>query len=387
MYVEKPSVVALKSGVALIGYPTYEWLSPTVFTDSGPAGQAALSRSANSAGAMLLDNAKALPIPKPPGRIQLRDPQAVSDATGHAETYWGDGGDSVSFGTSATEIWTAMFDGASWSRPSRVLALKYIAWNNTAPVILHTRDGTWIGVPAYGTVDGHYHSGIITVRRAATGTITSWIETPLPAASVALIENESGNPVVAFVGALPDSVGVPINGVYIVRSMDAGRSWQKPELLYAHTPTSQSAFPVLVRPSKGPIHLLWAERSLASESVPLVRHMISTDNGGTWTAALNPPVDDRVDALTATVGTGQGFFLLTRSLRAHSVALTRWTGSRWLGTDLPADRALSIPTMGVVANNELYVTWGTDRGSIQGFPTVPAPVLRLAQLCIPPAPR
>jgi hypothetical protein len=384
VYVETPSVVPVLGGTALIGYPVYLWQAERVFADSGASGlPLLLQQTVRLAGVLSRRDDTATSIPMPPGVVNPLAFHAVPGTAGTAEAFWGTAPDTfASPGFGAKEVWRARFDGQRWSNPEAVFEADRLFWSNTQPALSGAGEDTQLALPAFGTEQGTFKTGIVFLRRRAHAWVHDWIELGFPPSYVALTSTRAHQPVVAFITG-GDGANAPMRyGVYVVRSKSEQGDWGTPQLIAPIAAPALVWLPVLVTGQDGTLHLLWVDQPRGNtERAPMLYHMQSTDGGEMWSSVPSLSLPEGVDALRGAVVGPDDLIFVMRFSRSGKIGVATWGASTWSNVTQPfAEPALSLPTLALTSARELYVTWGTGRpGAMPSSPEFAAPALMFAR--------
>lgn len=252
-------------------------------------------------------------IGRPPGDFVFAEPRAFVDGRGTLHVVWAEPAERPVLRVD----WPGMiFDYASlwhatytprrgWTAPEQVHAGTRISWYHGMGDMVLARDGALHGITADDAVRGLYHltfsQGTWRPRRIPG------IERRPAYASVAV--SRDGRvyvPFVAAAGSVPSvrsdaadqGVRSDANSVFLVRSLDGGRTWLSPQLISRSGSRQASQIRVLVAPD-GTVHLVWAQNLSGGLTPEVVRHAASRDGGETWSAPDDVDIPDRLGYLQA----------------------------------------------------------------------------------------
>lgn len=111
--------------------------------------------------------------------------------------------------------------------------------------------------------------------------------------------DSAGQVYVAYVA--PDrTVSSDANSVFFVQSPDGGRTWLPPQLISRSGNAQATQIHVLTAAS-GTVHLVWAQNVTGGIAPQVIRHVVSRDGGGTWSAAEDVDILDGLGSTHAVI--------------------------------------------------------------------------------------
>lgn len=129
----------------------------------------------------------------------------------------------------------------------------------------------------------------------------TWRAGPIPGIGLpvysSIAVDSAGRVYVAYVA--PDrSVQRDANSVFFVQSPDGGRTWLPPRLISRSGNAQATRIHALATPG-GTVHLVWAQNVSGGIVPEVIRHVVSRDAGGTWSAAEDIDVPDGLGSTQA----------------------------------------------------------------------------------------
>ena len=384
VYVDAPVPARFSGGLALLGAPTFVWSTPTVFADTG-AGARSMIDPSRLAGVVQGPDGGIRLVQMPTGATRMLAQRAVSRGDGSLDVFWGESPDtSYDAFSRVPEVWQARFGAAGWSVPQRVLAFDEIGWNAGYPVTGTIGGETVVAVPVRQTKAPGDTVGIMYLRREHGAWHRTLIATASPPPmDIALAATSARELVLAFVGSSvrPPQAAEP-NGVFVVRSHDAGATWSAPRAI-AGFGIAGVNWLRLVETRNGDLHLIWSvDRTRAAGAhVRTIERASSPDGGASWqrgTANENDPFVEFFDAARF----GDSVLLVGRSHDEHRLVVAAVAGDRPISwRPLPFDAAETLPRLTALGSDSLMLSWGSTRaGAYPLFPELPAPLLETATI-------
>ncbi|HEX8724966.1 MAG TPA: sialidase family protein [Gemmatimonadaceae bacterium] len=386
VYVDVPLPARSSAGLAFLGAPTFVWRTATVFADTG-AGAGSMIDPSRLAGAVRASDGDTRLVQMPAGAVRMLAQRAVARRDGSLDVFWGESPDTSYHSlTRVPEVWFAPYGAGGWSAPERLLAFDEIGWNAAYPVVQSVAGEPVVAVPVRRTTPPSDTSGIMYLRRVADG----WRRTLIPAlglppADLALAAVSDRDLVLAFAGSGADSPGsVEPNGVFVVRSHDAGETWSAPQRVAGFGAAALNWLR-LVHTADGALHLIWnVDREMADgRHGRTIERAASRDAGDSWERAAAVPNDPFVEFFDA-ARLGGHVLLVGRYHDDHAIAAAAIAGDgpvRW--QRLSFDATDTPPRLAALAPDSLLLTWGTQRaGAYPLFPDMPAPLLEAATITL-----
>jgi hypothetical protein len=391
-YVEKPFVVAVRGGFALIGTPALIWQSSGAAADTAALSAGAKPPLFDLAGLLLHPNGTVSPIPKPPGVGQMISPRAVQANDSAAHVVWATSPDtSHSQDMQATALWYARFDGTRWSTPQRIFSAFNLSWRYNFAGMRSVRGDVYIAAPALEDMHTYArHAGVAYIRRVSGKWSVSWVESGSVPAYVTLSFVRDRDPIIAFLGTVfRPGTDAQTNTLSIARSPDGGATWHRPAVL-RHL-GDDTAYDLQLVGSDS-LHLLWAfHTSTSFHYADSVQHAVSVDAGRSWRAlpALTNPTGLESPHVVAL--SDHELHLVAREMPLGTLLHAAWVHGTWTPVArLPFEPAASVPILSAVSHTA-YLAWGAARSNaIPGIAGAVAPALLLSSLvsdCGPAIPR
>jgi hypothetical protein len=179
-------------------------------------------------------------------------------------------------GAGTTTLWHASFDGARWSAAEQILAGLDLHWGDVpGGVAVDDADRIHIALSASRHPTGGI--GVVYLRRSGDAWQRHDVEALATYANLATTGKDSL--VLAYVAAYRSDAG-SAQGVFVVASTDAGRSWRQPMLVAGAS--SNSIFDLVIQRAGRRIHLVWFQGPYGRGTTQVLRHFLSRDGGTTW---------------------------------------------------------------------------------------------------------
>ena len=386
VYVDGPAPVRSSAGLAFLGAPTFVWSTPTVFADTG-AGTRSMIDPSRLAGVIRASDGDTRLVQMPAGAMRMLAQRAVVRHDGSVDVFWGESPDTSYHSLSRVpEVWFARYGAGGWSAPQRLLAFDEIGWNAAYPVAQDVAGEPVLAVPVRRTTPPSDTVGIMYLRRVRDGWRRALIPASgLPPADLALAAVSDRELILAFLGSGADSPSsVEPNGVFVVRSHDAGDTWSAPQRV-AGFGVAALNWLRLVHTRDGALHLVWSvDRELADgQRVRTIERAASRDAGASWERAAAVPNDPFVEFFDA-ARLGGRLLLVGRYHDDHAMAAAVIAADgpvRW--ERLSFDAAETPPRLAALAPDSLLLAWGSQRaGAYPLFPETPAPLLEAATITL-----
>lgn len=353
--IHAPNLVRVKTGLAIVGAPTFVWHSATLPVDTGGASGEPALRSP-FAGALLRDDGTLSMIPFPPGVTFMTKEFAVSDGKGGMHVVWGiPTFPPAPVRAPTVEIWYAHFDGRRWSAPESVLAAEELVLEHTLSR-LRLKDGVLhlavVGRAPRADIARFY--GIAYARRTDGRWQTRWLPLAgLDARYLDMIALGAGRVLLTFVASIPtQQPGDQPNALATMTSSDDGAHWEGPTVVRQLDPWD--GFFVHALPDRvGRVHILWTSYPFSTTDVNL-RHIASSD-AREWSEPSETRLDPSLFALDAALDQSDSLrVLIERSGEPPVVAVA--TQSGWLPPVQPPIPASYAPPSLSRADGTLYLT-------------------------------
>lgn len=357
VYVETPVATRLGSSLAFLGTPTIIW---SVGGNRPPRIRDASQIPPVVAGVIVDSSGYAHAVAAPDSLSTMLWPRSFARPDGAIDVLWGVP-DSPARGTGSAvrSLRFGRFDGRRWSLATDAISTDWLRWEYGVADAAATPAGLLLAAPSTDRAIGR--SGILFAKMTSAGWKNTLVATgPLPPGYATLGAAKSTF-VIGFIGSVYEAPGALANGVFVVRSTNAGDTWSTP-LRVSLFPTGSDGHVVklVMAGSETPLHLFWTERS-GPRFGSMIHHAISHDGGASWHtgASLHLPVTtDVLDAVA--VGTHEAL-IVTRDPEGGRVYVASWT-STWSAVSTPIpDRVLSVPTVSVDGANTVMLTWGVGR--------------------------
>ena len=330
------------------------------------------------AGFLLRDDEIVEPIPAPDVE-ELTSPRVASVSADRAVLVWGR---SAGMETLSDEVWSAEYDGTSWSDVQRVMAGVELAWSPT----YHSRlvvAGTELRLLA-GDRRAGADSGAVLLRWSRG----RWTTVPLrmPSTSYIQLADLPGDTmVVAYVGrAAPHG-----NTLFAQRFDLSGNAVG--ERVRVSLPEAGVVYDVRIVATRDSVLYIvwpgWPSPSAAGTPEQSLQRMFiarSDDQGRSWTVNEGPLVDLRQpSALTAMVDARGAVHVSTR-IQQGSVSwpghLT-WRSGSWHVSQpprVPEGLLVGAPVVVPLTNDSLRMIWHADRLSDRAVGVVTTPGMMLS---------
>lgn len=203
-------------------------------------------------------------------------------------------GENAGFPPTVSELWASVLSTASgWTRATRLLSGESIYWFKGAI----DRAPGLRGAPTYFTAPilDTNGSGILVIRADSDSVGVTSLRPSTGAVYTGIARNGSGELLLGLIGA--DQTGShDVNSVFAMQSVDGGKSWAEPRLINLSRGHEASQVHVI---STGPRtwHLLWLQSLSGAKRPDVIRHVVSIDDGRTWSAPLDLSIPDLVTLL------------------------------------------------------------------------------------------
>lgn len=243
-------------------------------------------------------------IGKPAGDFAFAFPKAAVNEAGTLHVVWAEPADAhPRTGREWSELgyrrrrlgslWYAAYDSArGWTVPEQVYLGRALIWAHAfASVTLDAADRLQVAVMnlPHGGVVGELLPPDVLVHLVRDAGAWHRAEVILQTATYPNVAAmRDGRVYIAYIA--PDTtVRRDLGSVFLIRSLDGGRSWEPPQLI-SHLATPRRAVEVTAHATRdGALHLVWSQNKSPLQG-ELVRHAVSRDGGETWipSAPLEP---------------------------------------------------------------------------------------------------
>jgi hypothetical protein len=220
-----------------------------------------------------------------------------ADSPAGIQVLWGeDTRDGVRGPPGATELWwSTLRRGSDWSPARRLFATSRIYWSKAAAgrSVAAANGSVSFAAPVSDNEGG----GILVVRVDGSSATSHLIRRSSGVVYTGIAQNSAGQIVIAFIGGAA-GVARDVNSVFTVRSKDSGVTWSAQNLvsLSASQPASQVR---VLAEGKNTWHLIWLQSLSETGKPDVVREIMSTDGGDTWSAPRDLNIPNRVSLLRA----------------------------------------------------------------------------------------
>jgi len=365
VYLERPSVVAMRGVTFLVA-------SPTLTLDSTgkivwPLASSSVPTLPDDAamGVLVRRDGLARLVPVPKGLVSFPwMPQAVADSGGIAHVVWGsDENDPLPTHASSRSLWSARFDGARWSTPTRLIVTDgLILWMSANASPLVAKDGAvhlMVAVRGEGLRYFRFEHG-------------TWIDRHVDISSalmgyphLALLR--SHRIVLMVQGALQGPPRVYTAGFFATWSDDDGVHWAPPAPIsrFADGPAYDGQ---LLVDDHDVLHAFWyqqtdpagnpATRLSLGGSPGRVYASRSTDGGRTWEPATATPVIENANELGALLRRDRSVLAVVGDRRGERTLLTTWSSGWSPFAILEAKPDPFNPSLGTDDAQRPFLVWG-----------------------------
>ena len=384
IYVERADPRAITGGIALIGEPTYIWAARDTFVDREHPGRSSFlvdsSRDLNRVpiGVRIAPNGIATPILRPKGVVRMLTPRTTSLSAGRVLVVWGSDAESApDTSTVVRRVWSAIYDGATWTRPALVFAGDPISWNQQSmAIVADDSDVVHLAVPSIDRVKGWV--GIVHATFDGTGWHTEELAPEvLPPTRVAMVGGKS-RPMRIFYAGLVNADGAFTPAIISWSRATAGQAWQRDIVVRPLAPNTGGAITAALVGDVA--HLYWT--SDHQQPVQRIEHW-RLATAGAW-----QKVDSIVVGASQLIAmpTERGVVFVAQDSRTGSVMMLSSTNAGWaVPVVLNSEQVGGTVTAGLHNGRELIVTWGVIRdpgANGLGWPIAPQlQVVRLALRC------
>ncbi len=384
VYVDAPVPAPFAGGLALLGVPTFVWRTPRVFADTGATARPMVDPS-HLAGVVEAPGIGPQTVSMPMGPTRMLALRAVPRDDGSLDVFWGESPDTSYHSLSRVpEVWHARLTPTGWSTPARLLAFGEIWWNAGYPVVRTIGGKTVVAVPVRQAKASGDTVGIMYLRGEHGAWRRTWIPTgKIPPADLALAASSDSDLALAFIGsAVRPPRQVEPNGVYVVRSHDAGATWTPPRPI-AGFGIAGVNWLQLVGARDGALQLVWSvDRKVAGrQHVRTIEGASSRDGGSSWHARRSANNAPFVELFTA-ARLGDSVVFIGRLHDGHRLVAGAVASDEPIDwRPLPFDAAETRPRLVAMGPDSLLLNWGTLRpGAYPLFPDLAAPVLETSTI-------
>ena len=377
--IASPTLVPLRTGLALAGSPTFVWYSATQVVDTVGLQTAKPSLYPNptttSAGAVLRRDGTFELIPFPPGVHFITRQLAIPD---------GRGGMHVAMGIppfplglefpNTNAVWYAHFDGRRWSKPDEIYAGHVEMFDKTAAAILVNDGVLQIALRGWENTPEGTRDGVVYARRVNGKWERQWL---LPGGGLRYIQVVRRGPrelVLIFTGGVTAFDGRHNNAFAFVRSTDNGATWSVPNIVRDLTDDEGYHLRAL-QDSAGSTHVL----SVTSVFDQAMLHHLVTDDLQNWRELAPLSLDGALSSYDVLLGRSDSLFVLRQLLPYGQLAVSVWQGEWWSELAGPVGHSYAIPAIGEVSDT-LFVA-GAMGDTLQVTPrdTMLGPWMRIGR--------
>lgn len=354
-YVEAPGFAQTSMGLAMIGSPTFLWSSSKKFQEMSFAGAFLSEHSRNSAGVIRSANGVASDLPRPDSARWGRDFRVI-DMVPSPIVFWGTEQDTVKRSMITAEaIWSAHLVDGRWSEPVPVIRTASIDWTPSTSTVLTVRGVPTVIASGLDVSQPVKRFGFFYARVVGDRWQVVWTHTGMSPAYLDAIDDGAGNTVIAMVADVGrDSLQQPINGVYVVREHDG--TLQSPVLVHRFTGDFGHKLKMGMSPD-GALHIVWMESVIHSFSMLAIRHLVSHDQGLTWSETNRMALDGVYLELFALSRPGRPLVIASHSVDRKKISVWSWGAADWRRVvDIPVADGFGRLTMEWMGTR-LLVAW------------------------------
>lgn len=271
-------------------------------------------------------------IPNQAGRQLSMVHPIAAHVNGEVHLVWGEGEAGAAAADHATRLYHAVRRHGAWTPPELIYEADFIRWHPLAASRL---------VPDR---DGRLHLAVTSRHAAGSGLIYlkrengrwSRHEQLLDGAPVyaEVAVTTDGEVVMAFVAPhVAASAPADANSVFVTRSSNGGRQWDKPRLV-SLSGTRQASEPELVSTPGGRLHLLVAKNLAGGHQPESIWHFVSNDGGRVWSGPAVVSPGGRPYGLHAVRDDAEGAMYLAAQVEKSGpggsrLAVLHFDGSTW----------------------------------------------------------
>lgn len=239
-------------------------------------------------------------IGRPKGRFNFVSPRAVVDQAGKLHVIWAEPEGEFQVARAdmwpprkLTSLWTASYEPESgWSDPLRLYHGKQLHWGFSRigmgegieqPGVIRATDSRVCLVVSTFTSDESQFPLFLSLRRGRWVVDTIPTTDSGPSVLTSGISNDQDVSIAFLASDRRSPVRRDINSVFFQRSTDAGRTWNKSQLVW-RSGINPAISVQLLSDASNRLHLLWLQSVTADSTI--LRHSISLDHGATWSSPV-----------------------------------------------------------------------------------------------------
>ena len=383
VYVEAPAPGSDARGRYLLGTPTFVWATRDSFATPERGAPA------KSAGARLVGEWSAVPLPALPGSTPQYTPVPVT-AGGDLLALWATSRDTTSSGFFGQDtLWESRLLSERWSTPRAVWSAGELSWHPGTVTVTTLGSTLLAAFPARDTTRAP-RNGVVVMERSRDAWRTTWIGTGhLGSSAAVLLPLSASELLIVATGPLNRPPIDAPNAVYAIRVSTAGTGDGPRFSLIRAWKRSHAVEPSVFRSSDG-LHVVWRQPGQQPFAHDSLVEATSTDMGATWTVTSTTSLETNAIGMSVRVLDGGDGVAVALDVRGGRIITLRRASSRWRLTKETLPDARTMPMLSRT-RERVAVMFAQTRRSPGPLESYDAPVLVAASRALrceaPPANR
>lgn len=308
-----------------------------------------------------------------PAGNSFHSPEPIVTADGTLHVVWGDepvakpGANAHSILLNVwrgnfTGLWHMSYQHGKWSKPERVAKIDELVWNATSHAI------------PVATADGGFAVAAPALVRSPPGNmgeilIARWHNKRWTVSEVSIhVTLQPGYVTIAsqgdtlVVGYMAPALGSAsdVNSVFVIRSLDNGKTWGSP-ILVRRSGSTPAYIPQLLSLHDGSFGLVWNSGPNDRLDASTLSFTRSTDGGLTWSTPSDLAAAEQGDLRAAVDGCGRVVAVFERGTLPKMVVQTaQLDGARWSAITTPMPNRTEVsPSIASDRVGCVHVVWNS----------------------------